>query len=266
MLLEGERFFSQMSSATAQIIALFNQSGGVGKTTLTMNLGYHLAQRHHRVLLVDMDPQASLTIFMGLDPVELTQTVYEAVVGEEPLPIHGKVHGVDIAPSNINLSAAELELVSVLMRELRLKDALAPVESEYDFILIDCPPSLGILSIISLVAATHVLVPIQTQFKAFQGTDLLLNTVARLRKAANRSLALAGFIPTMYDGRTAQETRTFKAILEQLEPLAKVYAPIPRSIAFADASEARLPLAISNPKHPAVAVMEKIAEGLEKLK
>lgn len=249
----------------SRIIALFNQSGGVGKTTLTMNLGYHLAQRHHRVLLVDMDPQASLTTFMGLDPVELPLTVYEAVVGEEPLPIHRKIHGLDIVPSNINLSAAELELVAALMREMRLKDALAPVASDYDFILIDCPPSLGILSIISLVAATHVLVPIQTQFKAFQGTDLLLNTVAGLRKAANRHLALAGFIPTMYDGRTAQETRTFKAITQQLSPLATVYDPIPRSIAFADASEARLPLAVFNYKHPAVAVMEKIALCLEKL-
>lgn len=250
----------------SRIIALFNHSGGVGKTTLTMNLGYHLAQRHHRVLLVDMDPQASLTTFMGLDPVDLTKTVYSAVVGEEPLPIHSKIHGVDIAPSNINLSAAELELVSVLMREMRLKEAMSPVADDYDFILIDCPPSLGILSIISLVAATHVLVPIQTQFKAFQGTDLLLNTVAGLRSKANRKLALAGFIPTMYDGRTAQESRTFKAILDQLSPLATVYEPVPRSIAFADASEARLPLAMSKRKHPAVAVMEKIASGLEKLK
>lgn len=251
----------------SRIIALFNQSGGVSKTTLTMNLGYHLALRHpNRVLLVDMDPQASLTTFMGLDPVELETTVYDAVVGEKPLPIQGKIHGLDIAPSNINLSAAELELVATLMREMRLKDALAPLLPNYDFILIDCPPSLGILSIVSLVAATHVLVPIQTQFKAFQGTDLLLRTVAGLRKAANRNLAIAGFIPTMYDGRTAQETRTFKAIKEQLSPLAKVYDPIPRTIVFPDASEARVPLAIANSKHPAVALLNKIAKSLESLK
>ena len=204
----------------SRIIALFNQSGGVAKTTLTMNLGYHLAQRHpHRVLLVDLDPQATLTTFMGLDPVELAKTVYEAVVGEEPLPIQGPIHDLNIAPSNINLSAAELELVAALMREMRLKEALNPVTDDYDFILIDCPPSLGILSMIGLVAATHVLVPIQTQFKAFQGTDLLVNTVAGLRGKANRNLAIAaGFIPTMYDGRTAQETRTLNAIIEQLSP------------------------------------------------
>jgi chromosome partitioning protein len=252
----------------SRIIALFNQSGGVGKSTLTMNLGYHLAQRHpNRVLLIDMDPQASLTTFMGLEPENLTKTVYEAAVGEEPLTIHPEaIHGMSLVPSNINLSAAELELVSALMREMRLKNAIAPILDKYDFILIDCPPSLGILSVISLVAATHVLVPIQCQFKSFQGTDLLLNTVARLRKAANRSLAIAGFIPTMYDARTAQESRTFKAISEQLSPLATVYDPISKAIAFADASEARLPLALFNRKHPAVDVLEKISLGLEKLK
>ncbi|MEQ8464001.1 ParA family protein [Coleofasciculus sp. E1-EBD-02] len=249
----------------SKIISLFNQSGGVAKSTLTLNLGYHLAQRKHRVLLIDLDPQASLTTFMGEDPVELKTTVYDAIAGEAPLPIHGKIHGLDLAPSNINLSAAELELVSALMREMRLKDALAPVWDNYEFILIDCPPSLGILSVIGLVASTHVLVPIQTQFKAFQGTDLLLNTVARLRAKANRNLAIAGFVPTMYDGRTAQESRTLKAIQEQLEPLATVYEPIKRSIAFADASEKRLPLAKSSPKHPAVAVLKRIALSLEKL-
>lgn len=250
----------------SQIIALFNQSGGVGKTTLTMNLGYQLAKRNRRVLLVDMDPQASLTTFMGIDTVEEVKTVYEAVVGDEPLPIHHSLHGMDIAPSNINLSAAELELVSALMREMRLKEALSPITKDYDFILIDCPPSLGILSVISLVAATSVLVPIQTQFKSFQGTDLLLKTVAGLRSKANRSLAIAGFIPTLYDGRTAQETRTLKAIQEQLSPVATVFKPVPRTIVFADASEARLPLAISHPKHPAVGVMETIVKDLEKIK
>lgn len=250
----------------SQIIALFNQSGGVGKTTLTMNLGYQLAKRRQRVLLVDMDPQASLTTFMGLAPEDLGKTVYEAVVGDEPLPIHHSIQGMDLAPSNINLSAAELELVAAIMREMRLKEALVPYAKDYDFILIDCPPSLGILSVISLVAATGVLVPIQTQFKSFQGTDLLLNTVARLRSKANRSLAIAGFIPTLYDGRTAQETRTLKAIQEQLSPVGKIFNPVPRSIVFADASEARVPLAISHPKHPAVAVMETIVKHLEKLK
>lgn len=250
-----------------KIIALFNQSGGVGKSSLTMNLGYHLAQiKKNRVLLLDLDPQASLTTFMGLEPENEQQTIYQAVVGEENLHIHPElIYGMSFTPSNINLSAAELELVAALMREMRLKNALTPITDDYDYILIDCPPSLGILSVISLVAATHLLVPIQCQFKSFQGTDLLLKTIASLKKGANPALAIAGFIPTMYDARTAQESRTYKAIKEQLSPLATVFDPIPKSIAFADASEARKPLALFNPKHPAVKIMKKIASSLEKL-
>ena len=253
--------------AQTRVIALFNQSGGVAKTSLTMNLGYHLAaKKKNRVLIMDMDPQASLTTFMGLAPENLSKTIYEAVVGEEDLAIHPElIHGMSFAPANINLSAAELELVAALMREMRLKNALAPILDKYDYILIDCPPSLGILSVISLVAATHVLVPIQCQFKSFQGTDLLLRTVASLRKGANPNLAIAGFIPTMYDGRTAQESRTYQAIKEQLSPVGTVFDPIPKTIAFADASEANIPLALSSPKNPAVKVLKKIAASLEKL-
>lgn len=126
-----------------------------------MNLGYHLAKKKNRVLLIDMDPQASLTTFMGLEPENITQTIYEAVVGEEDLPVYPKpIHGMSFTPANINLSAAELELVAALMREMRLKNALAPILDNYDYILIHCPTSLGILSVVSLVAATHILVPI----------------------------------------------------------------------------------------------------------
>jgi chromosome partitioning protein len=254
-----------MVNHSRHIIALFNQSGGVGKTTLTMNIGYQLAQHKHRVLLLDLDPQASLTTFMGLDPPTIDQTLYEAIVGEDPLPIHTDLHQMDLVPTNINLSGAEIELVSALMREMRLKNALAPILNHYDFILLDCPPSLGILTVIGLVAATHLLVPIQCQFKSFQGTDLLLNTVARLRKAANPHLAFAGFIPTLYDSRTAQETRTYRAIQEQLSPLATVFPPIPKSIVFPDASEAKLPLAIYKPKHPAITALDQIVTSLESL-
>lgn len=248
------------------VIALFNQAGGVGKTTLAMNLGYSLVQRRRQVLLVDMDPQSSLTTFMGLEPETLEQTVYEAVVGEENLPIYPELlHGLALAPANINLSAAEIELVSALARELRLKSALAPVLDNYDFILIDCPPSLGLLSIVSLVAANYILVPIQCQFKSFQGTDLLLRTIASLRKALNPQLKIAGFVPTMYDQRTVQESSTKEAIASQLAPLGQIFDPIPKSIAFADASQARLPLALFNRKHPAIAILDKMAKKLDKL-
>ena len=123
-----------------KVIVLFNQSGGVSKTTLTMNLGYHLQLRKHRVLLVDMDPQGSLTLFMGLEPSELEETIYSSIIEEQPLKIQSCLDGLDLVPANIQLSGAELELVMADMRDIRLEDALKPVKSEYDFILIDCPP------------------------------------------------------------------------------------------------------------------------------
>lgn len=248
----------------ARVVAVFNQAGGVGKTTLVMNLGYHLAQRGLRTLLVDMDPQASLTTFMGLDPVELEATVYESLIDTAPVPVIQNLHGMALAPANLNLSAAELELVVADMRDLRLKDALTPLQNGYDAILIDCPPSLGILTYISLVAAHEVLVPIQTQFKAFQGTDLLLRTVARVRARPNRSLKISGFWPTMFDSRNSQDERTYAAIKEQLAPVGEVFTPLPRSTAFADAAEARQPLALYQPKHPAVELLDRVSDKLAK--
>lgn len=249
----------------SRVIALFNQSGGVGKTTLTMNLGYQLAERGHKVLMVDLDPQASLTTFMGLDPVEVKQTIYESIIHGEPLAIQKDIYGMDLVPANISLSAAEMELVVAEMREVRLKDALTPIEDQYDFILIDCPPSLGVLSYISLVAASYILVPIETQFKAFCGTELLLNTVSRIRTRANRNLKVVGFIPTRFDSRNSQDTRTLQAIQDQLTPSGLVYPPISRSTGFADAAEQNMPLGKYNSKHPALSVLNKIAESLEEL-
>lgn len=249
----------------SRVIALFNQSGGVGKSTLTMNLGYHLAQRKQRVLLVDMDPQASLTTFMGLEPSELEKTVYEAILLGEPLAIHKDIHNMDLAAANIDLSGAELELVVADMRDIRLKEAIKPVIKQYDFILVDCPPSLGILSYITLVASTHVLIPIHTQYKSLKGTELLLNTISRVRSRANRKLQVAGVVPTMHDARTVQGEMSLQSIQEQLSKIGAIYATIPRSVAFADASQQHIPLAVYNPKHPAVNLLAQIAKSLETL-
>lgn len=245
-------------------IAVFNQSGGVGKSTLTMNLGYHLRQRK-KVLLVDMDPQASLTAFMGLEPSDLDKTIYESVMASEPLPIHADIHGIDLVPANINLSGAELELVVADMRDYRLKEALGEAVDKYDFILIDCPPSLGILSYISLVAATHVLIPIQTQYKSLKGTELLLKTIGRVKSRANKNLSVAGVVPTMHEARTVQGGMALQSIQEQLSKIGTVFPTIPRSVTFADASQEHVPLALYSPKHPAVPLFNQIARSLEKL-
>lgn len=249
----------------AKVISLFNQSGGVGKTTLTMNLGYHLAQLKRKVLLVDMDPQASLTAFMGLEPSELGKTVYESIMRGDPLAIHPKLHGMDLAPANIDLSGAELELVTADMRDFRLKEALEPVLDQYHYILVDCPPSLGILSYISLVASTYVLIPIQTQYKSLKGTELLINTITRVRSRANKNLAIAGVVPTLHDGRTVQGENSLRAIQEQLSKIGTIYPPISRAVVFADASQDHLPLELYNSKHPSVSALKKLAKGMEKL-
>jgi chromosome partitioning protein len=248
-----------------KVIAIFNQAGGVCKTTVAMNLGYHLALRGHRVLLVDIDPQASLTTFMGLEPHELEQTIANAILEEDTaLPIRHHLHKMSLVPANITLSAAELQLASVIARELRLKDALEPEIDHYDFILIDCPPSLGVLSILALTAATHVLIPIQTHFKAFKGTELLLDTIKKVRKHLNRTLAIAGIVPTIFNN-ASQDKAILEALREQLSSIATVYAPIPRATAFADAAMARQPLAVYAPKHPSLLILDEITKGMEAL-
>lgn len=234
------------------IVAIFNQSGGVGKSTLTMNLGYHLSLRKQKVLLVDMDPQGSLTDFMGLDPWELEQTIYQSIMLGDPLPIHCDMNGVDLVPSNVDLCGAEAELIVADMRETRLKKALAKIQEQYNFILIDCPPSLGVLSYISLVAATHILVPIQAQYKALRGTGLLFKTIQRVRAGANPELQIAGFVPTMYEGHKSQHGRSLDSIQSQLGQVSTVFPVIPSATAFADSQEEHKPLALYDPKHPII--------------
>lgn len=246
-----------------KIIAVFNQAGGVAKTTLSQNVGYHLSQQGNRVLLIDIDPQASLTIFMGLKPRSLEQSLYNAIVEEKPLAISKGIHGMDLAATNPTLSIAEMQLAGADLRDFRLKEAIEPIQDNYDFILVDCPPSLGLLSYITLVAATHVLVPIETHFKSFEGTNELLKTVNRVKAKANRQLQIAGFVPTKYDSRNSADTRVLKAINNQLDKVGKVLAPVPRSTAFVDASEERMPLALYAPKHPVLPVLTQLAAHLE---
>lgn len=247
-----------------RIIALFNQAGGVGKTTLTMNVGYHLVERGHQVLLVDMDPQGSLTTFMGVKRRELKKTICDAIVKEEPLPIHQNIHNMDLVPANTNLSGAEKMLANEIMPQMRLKTALETIQENYDFILIDCPPQLGFPSIISLIAATHVLIPIQTHYKALEGTADLSDTIRRVLKSGNRLLKIAGAVPTIYDARTNQDSDSLKRIEKTFEK-STVYAAIPRRVDFVNASQAHVPLAVYVPKDPAVKPLMQIAESLERL-
>jgi len=189
----------------AVITAIVNQKGGVGKTTTTLNLGAGLARLGRRVLLVDLDPQAGLSASAGIPVAHLTMSIYQALLDEnlDPIPIiHQTAAGVDIFPATIDLSAAEVELVNVTLRELVLRDVLDKLRSHYDHILIDCPPSLGLLTINALAAADRVIIPLECEFLATRGLALLLRTLEKVKARLNRELTVEGILATKFDGRT----------------------------------------------------------------
>jgi chromosome partitioning protein len=247
-----------------QTIAVFNQAGGVGKTTLALNLGYHLVQRDIRVLLVDLDPQATLTAFMGLNPADQERTVYDALLRRSALPILRNLHGMDLVPANILLAGAEQELVSVLNREGRLRKALDEVRAAYDVALIDCPPSLGLLAIVGLSAADAALVPVQTHFKAYLGTDQLLRTVDGVKQELNPAISILGFVPMQYARGTQHDRDVLEALATQLNVRAPVLTPVPMAADFKKATVEAKPLGVFNPRHPAVLVFEELAEHVMK--
>jgi chromosome partitioning protein len=193
----------------ARIISVANQKGGVGKTTTVLNLGVALHEEGKQVLLVDLDPQAALSTSLGVAVSETQKTIYQVLLSQilAIKSIQPTSSGPDLIPANIDLAAAEVELVAEMGRERILADALRPVRDRYDFILVDCPPSLGLLTINALVAADEVLIPLQCEYLAMRGLGLLLRTVDRVKSKLNPSLEVAGILVTMYNGRTlhAQE-------------------------------------------------------------
>jgi chromosome partitioning protein len=186
-------------------MAIANQKGGVGKTTTAVNLGASLADLGHRTLIVDLDPQGNASTGVGVDPHNLDTTVYDVLLNDAPLEdcIEGtEVRNLFVAPANLDLAGAEIELVPVFSRELRLKRALDEVRSDYDFVLIDCPPSLGLLTVNALASADEVLVPIQCEYYALEGLGQLLRNVELVRKNINPVLEVSTIVLVMYDGRT----------------------------------------------------------------
>jgi chromosome partitioning protein len=202
----------------ARIIALCNQKGGVGKTTTTINLGSSLAELGRRVLLVDFDPQGALSVGLGIHPHQLDRTAYnllmERGVSVDDVLMKTNVNGVDLLPSNIDLSAAEVQLVGEVAREQTLARALAPVVPDYDFILIDCQPSLGLLTVNALTAADGVIIPLECEFFSLRGVALLVDTVEKVRERLNPDLKLDGILATMYDGRTVHAREVFSRVVE----------------------------------------------------
>lgn len=188
-----------------KIIAVSNQKGGVGKTTTTVNLAACLAKMGKRVLLVDIDPQGNSTSGLGIDKRRCEKTVYDCLVNEEKAEnviVETEYENLFVCPSNLNLSGAEIELISVMGRENRLKDSLLSAREQFDFIFIDSPPSLGLITINTLTAADSVLIPIQCEFYALEGVSQLVETIKKIKKALNPELYIEGIVMTMYDART----------------------------------------------------------------
>lgn len=187
-----------------KIIAVANQKGGVGKTTTSVNLAASLAATEQRTLLVDIDPQANASHGFGVETAQLDKTVYEVLVNHLPMKdvvVSSAMPFLDIVPSHINLVGAEIELVELPQREQLLKNALASLKDTYDYIIIDCPPSLGLLTLNSLTAADSVLIPVQCEFYALEGLGQLLNTISIVRRTTNPDLEIEGVLLTMYDSR-----------------------------------------------------------------
>ena len=202
----------------ARILAMCNQKGGVGKTTSTINLGAALAEQGRRVLLVDLDPQGALSVGLGVNPLSLDRTVYNLVmereVTVEDVLLKTGVAGMDLLPSNIDLSAAEIQLVNEVAREQTLLRVLQPVLGDYDIVLIDCQPSLGLLTVNALTAAHGVIIPLECEFFALRGVALLIQTIQKIQERLNPQLEVEGILATMYDARTLHGREVLARVVE----------------------------------------------------
>jgi chromosome partitioning protein len=245
-----------------RIIAVANQKGGVGKTTTALNIAAALAEQGHRTLLLDLDPQANATSGVGVENAE--PSIYDVLVDGLPLKqiIRAtEVAALDLAPSHIDLSAAELELVAALAREYVLKRAIDRAQLEYEFVVIDCPPSLGLLTLNALVAAGEVLIPVQCEYYALAGLAKLLDTVGRVRGALNAQLQIAGVALTMYDGRT-NLARDVVAEVKRSFPGRVFNTLIPRSVRLAEAPSHGVPITTYEPHGAAAEAYRALAQEL----
>jgi chromosome partitioning protein len=202
-----------------QVIALANQKGGVAKTTTTLNLGVALAERGKRVLAVDLDPQSNLTMSQGIDPEELDRTMFDVLVHKTPLDEVIQHREIDVAASSIDLAGAELALSSMIGRERALQKAILPLRGSYDFVLVDTPPSLGLLTINALTAADGVIVPVQCEYLALRGLIQLENTLTMIRDNLNPDVRIKGILPTMFDGRTLHAREAIEILQENFGDL-----------------------------------------------
>ena len=253
------------SHGPARVIAMCNQKGGVGKTTTTINLGAALAEYGRRVLVVDFDPQGAASVGLGINPYDLERTVYNLLM-ERNADVREVIRptatpGLDLLPANIDLSAAEVQLVGEVARESVLSRVLRPLLDEYDVILVDCQPSLGLLTVNALTAAHGVLIPLECEFFALRGVALLIETIEKVRDRLNPRLQIDGILATMFDSRTLHAREVVARVHEAFGDTL-LHTVIGRTVKFPDATVAAEPITTYAPSHAGAAAYRQLAREL----
>lgn len=245
-------------------IAIANQKGGVGKTTTAINLSASLAAKEKKVLVIDTDPQGNTTSGYGIEKNDLENTIYELILGEcsiQECIIKDVIEGVSLIPSNVNLAAAEIELIGVDKKEFILRNEVDWIKEQYDFIIIDCPPSLNMLTINSMTTADSVLVPIQCEYYALEGLSQLIHTVNLVKERLNPDLEMEGIVFTMYDSRTNLSNQVVENVKSHLNQ--NIYKTmIPRNIRLAEAPSYGMPINIYDPKSAGAEAYMMLAEEI----
>ncbi len=245
-----------------RIIAIANQKGGVGKTTTAINLSACLAEKGQKVLAIDMDPQGNMSSGLGVDKNSIDKTIYDMIIGEndvEEVINKGTIENLDILPSNVDLSAVEIELIDVENKEFVVRDSIQKIKENYDYIIIDCPPSLSLLTINAMTTADSVLVPIQCEYYALEGLSQLIHTVELVKERLNETLEIEGVVFTMYDARTNLSLQVVENVKDNLQQ--NIYKTIiPRNIRLAEAPSYGTPINKYDPKSAGAESYMRLAE------